>query len=426
MKFLSDIDVEQGADATFVDNAKALFGTGNDLQIYHDASNSYIDQTGTGKIILNTASTGINVQSGTGETRFTKSGADSEIKIDDSSQASKVVLKANGDSYLIGGDVGIGTSSIDSIFHIKDTGKLTTITIQSDVGGGGGISFRGSSATHGSVTMDANGAFRISNTNTGFLLTGDAAPLLGLGVNNSAPTQQLHLNGNIRVEGFYYDSTGTTGSPGTAGQVLSATSTGTEWKTASGGGGGTIGGSTTATEIAFGSSTASEIDSSPGLTYTTQGGLLVKNTAGGGSSKITMRKGTSGNCLFEMQEENPIGTYSAKFFVDLNTSEDTEITATGNLTLQNKVGTTKDIILNPTANLGIGTTTPESKLQVAGGIQMGTDGAADDIAAKAGTLRYREVNGSNPTPKANYSYIDMYMRTGSSSYEWVNIVTNNW
>ena len=61
-----------------------------------------------------------------------------------------------------------------------------------------------------------------------------------------------------------------------------------------------------------------------------------------------MRKGTSGNCLFEMQEENPIGTYSAKFFVDLNTSEDTEITATGNLTLQNKVGTTKDIILNPT------------------------------------------------------------------------------
>ena len=55
-----------------------------------------IDQTGTGKIILNTASTGINVQSGTGETRFTKSGADSEIKIDDSSQASKVVLKQVG------------------------------------------------------------------------------------------------------------------------------------------------------------------------------------------------------------------------------------------------------------------------------------------------------------------------------------------
>ena len=244
------------------------------------------------------------------------------------------------------------------------------------------------------------------------------------GINTNNPQYNLHVVGNARVTGAYID---TLNNPGTAGQVLSSTITGTSWVDASGGGGsGTIGGSTTATEIAFGSSTASEIDSSPGLTYTTQGGLLVKNTAGGGSSKITMRKGTSGNCLFEMQEENPIGTYSAKFFVDLNTSEDTEITATGNLTLQNKVGTTKDIILNPTANLGIGTTTPESKLQVAGGIQMGTDGAADDIAAKAGTLRYREVNGSNPTPKANYSYIDMYMRTGSSSYEWVNIVTNNW
>ena len=41
MKFLADIEVEQGADATFVDNAKAFFGTSNDLQIYHDASNSY-------------------------------------------------------------------------------------------------------------------------------------------------------------------------------------------------------------------------------------------------------------------------------------------------------------------------------------------------------------------------------------------------
>ena len=432
MKFLSDVEVEQGADATFVDNAKAFFGTSNDLQIYHDASNSYIDQTGIGKIILNTASTGINVQSGTGETRFTKSGADSEIKIDDSSQASKVVLKANGDSYLIGGDVGIGTSSIDSIFHIKDTGKLTTITIQSDVGGGGAISFRGSTATHGNLTMDANSAFRISNSaNTGFLLTGDTAPKLGLGVNNTAPTQQLHLNGNIRVEGFYYDSTGTTGSPGTAGQVLSATSTGTEWVAASGGGGG-IGGSTTATEIAFGSSTASEIDSSPGLTYTTQGGLLVKNTAGGGSSKITMRKGTSGNCLFEMQEENPIGTYSAKFFVDLNTSEDTEITATGNLTLQNKVGTTKDIILNPTANVGIGNTSPDEKLDVTGrikasnGVQVGVETNNSPTIADVGTFRYKELNGSNPTPKSNYSYVDMVMRTGASSYAWVNIVTNNW
>jgi hypothetical protein len=283
------------------------------------------------------------------------------------------------------------------------------------------------------VELYYNNVKRIETTSVGATLTGDLTvsggdiTLVGTGRIQGVDTVSASTDAANKA---YVDAVNVGVTQITAGTNITISpvgGTGNVTINASGGGGsGTIGGSTTATEIAFGSSTASEIDSSPGLTYTTQGGLLVKNTAGGGSSKITMRKGTSGNCLFEMQEENPIGTYSAKFFVDLNTSEDTEITATGNLTLQNKVGTTKDIILNPTANLGIGTTTPESKLQVAGGIQMGTDGAADDIAAKAGTLRYREVNGSNPTPKANYSYIDMYMRTGSSSYEWVNIVTNNW
>jgi hypothetical protein len=32
----------------FADNAKAIFGAGSDLQIYHNASNSYIDDAGTG------------------------------------------------------------------------------------------------------------------------------------------------------------------------------------------------------------------------------------------------------------------------------------------------------------------------------------------------------------------------------------------
>ncbi len=36
----------------FVDNAKATFGASNDLQIFHDGSNSYINETGTGNLIL--------------------------------------------------------------------------------------------------------------------------------------------------------------------------------------------------------------------------------------------------------------------------------------------------------------------------------------------------------------------------------------
>ena len=422
MKFLSDIDVEQGADATFVDNAKALFGTGNDLQIYHDASNSYIDQTGTGKIILNTASTGINVQSGTGETRFTKSGADSEIKIDDSSQASKVVLKSSGDSYLIGGDVGIGTTGIDTIFHIKDTGKLATLTIESDANMAGAVSFISPTSTDGSISMDSDGDFLISNSaNTGFRLTGDTAPKLALGVNNFTPTQQLHLDANIRVEGFYYDSTGTNGSPGTAGQVLSATSTGTAWVAASGGGG--IGGTTTATEIAFGSATASTLDSDPGLIYTPQGGLTIGDTTGSGNSVIDMKKGSAGQCRFQMKD----GT-TEKFSIKLDNSEDTYIQAGQTLTIAT-TDANKDIIIEPTRNVGIGDTTPSSKLSVDGGVQIGNDTAtsATDLYNKVGTFRYRTVTGIK-----NLSYVDMVMQTGgtvgaaSGTYAWVNIVSNSW
>ena len=156
-------------------------------------------------------------------------------------------------------NVGIGTTGIDSILHIKDTGKLATLTIESDANMAGSISFISPTSTDGGISMDSDGDFRIGNSaNTGFLLTGDTAPLLALGVNNFTPTQQLHLNDNIRVEGAYYDSTNSAGSNG---QVLSSTNSGTTtaWVTPSSGGG--IGGSTTATEIAFGSATASEIDS---------------------------------------------------------------------------------------------------------------------------------------------------------------------
>ena len=38
----------------FADNAKAIFGTGDDLEIYHDASNSIINDTGTGNLQLQT------------------------------------------------------------------------------------------------------------------------------------------------------------------------------------------------------------------------------------------------------------------------------------------------------------------------------------------------------------------------------------
>ncbi len=39
-------------NVTFADNSKAIFGAGSDLQIYHNGSNSIIEDTGTGSLML--------------------------------------------------------------------------------------------------------------------------------------------------------------------------------------------------------------------------------------------------------------------------------------------------------------------------------------------------------------------------------------
>ena len=94
------------------------------------------------------------------------------------------------------------------------------------------------------------------------------------------------------------------------------------------------------------------------------------------------------------------------------------------LTLASVVGgvtTDNNILVASGANVGIGTASPRAKLDVAGGVKVADD--TDTAGAnKVGTLRYRYVPGS---PK-NYSYVDMCMQTGASSYAWVNIVQNVW
>jgi len=75
------------------------------------------------------------------------------------------------------------------------------------------------------------------------------------------------------------------------------------------------------------------------------------------------------------------------------------------------------LYMTESGDVGIGTSSPESKLQVDGGVQVGNDSDAAS-ADKGGTIRYR-VSG-------NTSYAEMCMQTGASSYSWVVIKSNSW
>jgi hypothetical protein len=59
--------IDVTGNATFADNGKAIFGAGSDLQIYHDNVNSYIDDTGTGNLVLR-GNSAVSLQKYTGET----------------------------------------------------------------------------------------------------------------------------------------------------------------------------------------------------------------------------------------------------------------------------------------------------------------------------------------------------------------------
>jgi hypothetical protein len=61
----TDIAVGTGDDITFADSSKAIFGAGSDLQIYHDGSNSRIQDSGSGNLKLVTDGAAIQLQSAT-------------------------------------------------------------------------------------------------------------------------------------------------------------------------------------------------------------------------------------------------------------------------------------------------------------------------------------------------------------------------
>jgi len=175
----------------FVDNAQAYFGTGVDLRIYHDGSNSYIKQAGTGDLYIQQtvddkdiifqsddgsggttayltldgsvgymiaskairALDSVNFQLGasadftmqhngvntilqnyTGNLEITQEADDGDIvfKSDDGSGGTTAYLTLDGStthSYFSAGNVGIGTTSPDTLLEVsKSTGAAVRIT----------------------------------------------------------------------------------------------------------------------------------------------------------------------------------------------------------------------------------------------------------------------------------------------------------
>lgn len=116
-------------DLTLNDNIKINIGTGNDLQIYHDGSNSYIDDAGTG--VLAIRSNSIKLQKYTGE-EMLQADADGAV-----------TLYYDNSSKLATSSTGINVTGVVS---------STTISTSGDAGIGGNLTVTGDLTVNGTTT----------------------------------------------------------------------------------------------------------------------------------------------------------------------------------------------------------------------------------------------------------------------------------
>jgi hypothetical protein len=73
------VTADANGDVTFPDNEKAVFGTGSDLQIYHNGSHSRIVDSGTGMLILQ--GTNLELQNGAGTEVYLTATENAEVSL---------------------------------------------------------------------------------------------------------------------------------------------------------------------------------------------------------------------------------------------------------------------------------------------------------------------------------------------------------
>ena len=196
-----------GANATFAgnislpDNGRVRFGTGLDLEIYHNGSNSYIREVGTGSLFIESDNT-IHIRNLAGSTtmaKFTPSGAVTLYH----NNAIKLVTKADG--VDITGELQSDSLDVDGAGDISGNlavGGNTTV--------GGNETITGNLTVNG-TTVDINANAEVSGTTilSSTLSVSGTATLLGaatvgttLGVTGVATfSDNASVAGNFSVNG---------------------------------------------------------------------------------------------------------------------------------------------------------------------------------------------------------------------------------
>jgi hypothetical protein len=221
-----------GTDIAFGDNDKAIFGAGSDLQIYHDGSNSFIADVGTGDLKIS-ASANLELNGANGETlaKGTEDGKfklyqNNTLRLETTSTGIDVTGTAVADSYDIGTLGTLGSVATDRLFIATadglglqfdfDNSRIVPVgadgsTYNNNVSlGSSGLEFKnlllsGNATVGGTVTTDG--------------LTVDGATLLNNGTNSTHLTLTGTTNRGLTI------STTNTGGQNDSGAIYDAQDT---------------------------------------------------------------------------------------------------------------------------------------------------------------------------------------------------------
>ena len=273
-EILANGNITAGTGIDLIDNDKIRFGTGNDLEIFHDASDSIINDAGTGSLKLQ--------QGGATKLEVTSTGitvSDDLVVNDDmslSSDAAVINLGADGEVTLTHqADVGVlldvenaTTNGVTDVLKLqaKSTGTPA-------VGIGVGLEFSTETAAS---TIETGGV--IESVTTGLTPTSEEFDMVFKTMSAGAtPAERLKLNGNGA----------TVGNLNLDGNTLSSTDTNGHVVVAPNGAG----------DVQLDADTVRVGDSNVDATITTNGtGDLTLNTnAGTNSGVITIADGVNGN-----------------------------------------------------------------------------------------------------------------------------------